>query len=341
MNETSRDRSSPDLARGGMLTARLVALATVPVCSTTLALTCFVVFADPTQTVLWVTCTLVLGLTGVWTVAWARHVAGVIRTPIDEMSEALAAGRPLRPGASLHRRADWEVRRLYTEVMALQASAALADEDNTVTEADVQTIVRCLDRIGTSESAGDAAECTGALAPVGAAFRALVERLARHEHRVGRVLESILADAESIGTDAGTTASAREQAFLTLLEVAVAVKELRGSVTAILGEIDRADPTQPAGRRVRGIVERLGGRLDDLLDTIASVSSGLEAQATDGRRIVSRSRSVASLAADGAADVARWPTPETTPPDSPTPVPGTGDPPLYSETRPEPHEAST
>jgi hypothetical protein len=253
-------------ARASTLFVRLLVVSLVPTLCTAALLLCMVLLLPSVTRTYWMAAVFISLAVATLQAVWAGHLAKLLSTSTSQEGgggERVARAGPEDTGAEPR------------------------------TDAVVTAIVHVLDRVGTGEPPGDAAECVGAFRPVGQSLRALVERFERREAdvkqflvdyatAVGRVAESSIASATEI-----------EGSFIDVVAISTRLKELRQSVEAIRREIagsalaagvalDEVLPPEKA--RASVMLELLGTRLDGVLDSLSELAATLEADASARRR---------------------------------------------------------
>jgi hypothetical protein len=231
---------------------------------------------------------------------WLRRVARSLTDPVEELVRALDAGES--PSASS--RADWEIRLLYHRIDVLlrqQRTGRKSLEGFEAVRQSSDEVVECIDRIATDMPPGDAAACTGLLAPIGEALRALMERLDRRENELCVLFDQLGRSMTTLGQDVAASASGQESAFMMLLEAIGRTKEVRQSIDTIAREVDgvatASDLTAHLGR-LKEMVRLLGTRLEESLEVMGQLSTRLEGDASKSRELVRRGRGL-ELEVDG------------------------------------------
>jgi len=253
-----------DRAVAGSLFVRLLVVSLVPTLCTAALLVCMILLLPSVSRTYWMAAVFIALSVATLQAVWAGHLARLLASSVKEGADDPA------PNA-----------------------VPSAGEGDPPVETTIQAIVHVLDRVGTGEPPGDAAECVGAFRPVGQSLRALVERFERREAglrqfvvdyatAVGRVAESSIASATEI-----------EGSFIDVVGISTRLKELRQSTEAVRREI--AGPALGAGvpleemlppdkARAAQMLELLGSRLDGVLDSLSSLAATLEADASARRR---------------------------------------------------------
>jgi hypothetical protein len=250
--------------------------------------------------------------------AWLRQLARSIVLPVEELISAIDHGVPPNVGPGLRRRADWEIRLLFTRVHALirergerpAAAAEPAPASGIHERAEAPERVEANGGIDAREGT----EATEGIEPVATAglhralgaeapsagpagdgrHRAETELLARFAwfaHGVGRLADEIAVEAAD-----------RERAFVTLLEAVAVVREARLSIDPIARELERGEGGERRGEsagRAGEMLEVLRTRLDAALAAIGNVSGAAEGDAARGRALSRRARGL-RLEAEGA-----------------------------------------
>ncbi len=295
-------------AGNGPLFARLAGFSVLPTLLTTAALIGFFFVWRESRgprdgATLLLGCLIIAGIGLAGQLLWLRRTARSLTDPVEELVRALDTGEP-PPTAGLSSRVDWEIRLLYHRVDVLlrqQRSGRQSLEGYEATRRCAEDVAACIDRIGTEEPPGDATACTGHLEPVGAALRALMERLDRREIELVTLFDQLGTAMTDLGERVSSWAGVHENAYMALLELISGVRDLRRSVESILKEVGGAAGAGESPSRldrIRLMVERVGVRLEDLLLAIGNLSTRMEAEASRGRDLARRGKNL-GLEVDG------------------------------------------
>jgi hypothetical protein len=278
-------------ARAGTVLLKLAGPSLLVLLSTAVLILCFFVVFDrrdtgavgPRASLFLGWAAIVAGAAAVQ-VAWLRQLARSIVTPVEELISAIDHGVPPNLGPGLRRRADWEIRLLFTRVHALireRSGRATAPAAESVLAAEP------LDP-------AEAQEAEEFAEPPDGRDRIESETLTRFAwfaHGVGRLADEIAAEAAD-----------RERAFVTLLEAVAVVREARQSIDPIARELERPEGRGRGGDgavRAGEMLEVLRARLDAALAAVGNLSGAAEGDAARGRALSRRARSL-RLEAEGA-----------------------------------------